>query len=404
MDFEKKQEQLEKEITNERGWLGHAIQEHEDSHPIELQNGQETSTDKSGRPAKLPAKSKIKSIPETAFNNTQLTLFQTFLCNTEEERNQLSNTMELWDSIPKFSVSRQAQNKLRSPNGNLTLWKHDFLYRKKPLRVVIQPAKIEEMDASGKLIEKEYYPSASEELIEDALRKLASNQSSGYFHQSDYRSGVVFSLHMLREELAQRGHSKSYYEITMSLQILAKSIIEIHASDDSEDGFAASAYLPALAGVNRKTFESNPDAKWVAQFHPLITQSIERINYRQYNYQQMMSNTSQLARWLNKLLINKYTYAELGNSFKLKYSTIKRDSALLNSYERNRDGIDAADKAFKELIKNHVVMEIDKQVELGIRNKILDAEYVILPTREFIKMTKAANKKAKKLGAVTLDE
>jgi hypothetical protein len=65
--------------------------------------------------------------PTSAFENVQLNLFQSFLCNTEDERDQLSNTIYLWDSIPRYSVSRLAMTKLRSPEGTLKLLKLDFV-------------------------------------------------------------------------------------------------------------------------------------------------------------------------------------------------------------------------------------------------------------------------------------
>ena len=50
-------------------------------------------------------------LPENdSFKSTQLDLFQSFLCNTDEQHDRLSNTIELWDSIPKYSLSQQAIN------------------------------------------------------------------------------------------------------------------------------------------------------------------------------------------------------------------------------------------------------------------------------------------------------
>jgi hypothetical protein len=101
---------------------------------------------------------------EDHFRNPQLDLFQTFLCNTELERDKLSNTIDLWDSIPKYSVSRQAMNKLRVNGGFLELLELEFKYRGKMLRVVIQPARIKEEDGTA----RDYYPGANEELVEDS--------------------------------------------------------------------------------------------------------------------------------------------------------------------------------------------------------------------------------------------
>lgn len=337
-----------------------------------------------------------KKLTATAFDNTQLNLFQSFLCNNEDERSQLSNTIDLWDSVPRYSVSRQAMTRLRSKDGNhLNLLKLEFHYRQKNWRAVIQPARIEVMDKSGEVVEMDFYPSANEELIEDALRKIAADQQQGYFDKNSFRSGAIFSLHALRAELKRRGHTRSFQEILQSLYILAKSNIEIVNRDDSRDSIAISSYLPALAGVTRKDLEADPDAKWLAQFHPLVTQSIDQLTYRQYNYHQMMQHSTQLARWIHKQLAIKFTFAAHGKTFEMRFSTIRRDSALLNNYAEAsiRLAVKAVDEAFAELTKNKVLMFSDKKVSRGERKKIEDVLYTLTPSLEFVHAMKASNKR-----------
>jgi len=337
-----------------------------------------------------------KKLTATAFDNTQLNLFQNFLCNTDAERSELSNTIDLWDSVPRYSVSRQAMTRLRSKDGNhLNLLKLEFHYRQKNWRAVIQPARIEVLDKTGAVVEMDFYPSANEELIEDALRKIAADQQQGYFDKHSFRSGAIFSLHALRAELKRRGHTRSFQEILQSLYILAKSNIEIVNRDDSRESIAISSYLPALAGVTRKDLEADPDAKWLAQFHPLVTQSIDQLTYRQYNYHQMMQHSTQLARWIHKQLAIKFTFAAHGKTFEMRFSTIRRDSALLNNYAEAsiRLAVKAVDEAFAELTKNKVLMFSDKKVSRGDRNKIEDVLYTLTPSLEFVHAMKASNKR-----------
>jgi hypothetical protein len=276
---------------------------------------------------------KAAALPKKAdFQNVQLDLFQRFLCNTELERDQLSNTFDLWDSIPRYSVSRQAMDKERKAHGFLDLMEINFQYRGTSLQVIIQPARVREKKNGAT---KDYYPSANEELIEDTLRKIATEQNHGYFDKPNYRSGVMFTLHMLREELKKRGHTRSYQQIVLSLNILASSIIEIRTVNGKNgEGFAKNAYFPSLSAVSRNKLADDPKAKWIVQFHPLVTQAIDALTYRQFNYAQMMSHSIQLARWLHKQLSLKFTFASLTTSFEMRYSTVKRDSALLDGYKR----------------------------------------------------------------------
>lgn len=342
-----------------------------------------------------PKKRRVsKKLTPRAFENTQLSLFQNFLVNSDDERSQLANTFDLWDSIPRYSVSRQTMNKMRSAEGGLKLLKHDFHYRTKKYRAVISPAKIELPNADGELVEMDFYPSANEELVEDALRKIATDQQQGFFDKDDYRSGVTFSLHALREELKRRGHTRSFQEITMSLRIMAKSNIEIIDISGNGEGIALSNYLPALAGVTRADLNADPNSKWVAQFHPLVTRSIDEVTYRQFNYHKMMSHDAQLARWLHRQIVLKFTFAAIGRTFVMKFSTIKRDSAMFTGYAEGstRLAVKALDDAFAELMP-HVILLLDKKVIRGDRSKILDVEYSLSPSHEFVKAVKAANKR-----------
>jgi hypothetical protein len=329
---------------------------------------------------------------EADFEGAQLDLFRAFLCNNDTERAQLSNTFDLWDSVPRYAMSRQQMTKIRKEKGFLSLQHIPFQYRQNPFEVRIQAARI--YDEKTKT-ETDYYPSANEELIEDALRKIAAGQQhNAFFDKPNYRSGVTFSLHMLREELERRGHSRSYQQIVLSLNILAGSMIEIRTMSDEEgEGFTKSGYFSGLAAVSRNKLVEDPKAKWIVQFHPLVTQAMDTLTYRQFNYAQMMSHQTQLARWLHKQLSLKFTFASLTTQFETRYSTIKRDSALLSSYTRERDAITKLDAAWNELKTNGALMKVEKQEILGSRGKLEDVVYTLTASFDFISEMKAANKR-----------
>lgn len=324
------------------------------------------------------------------YNCVQMDLFSSFICNGEGERDRLSNAIDIWDSTPRYSISRKEQNKRRDANGGLPLLRIPFEYRGQHYTAVIQPAMVQDGDQT-----LAFYPSASEELVEDALRKLAVRQNQGFFEQKQVRSGVSFSLHELRTELASRGHTRSYRQIMQSLTILQRSHIEIRAGNGKGERFIAANYLPALAAVSAKQLAEDPSARWVAQFHPLVTQSIDRLTYRQFNYDQMMRHSTQLARWLHRQLSLKFTFAGvLAPDFEMRYSTIRRDSAMLNR-GRERDNRKDVDDAFMELVNGGVLQEVTKKAHRAGRGGVADVLYQLKPSREFVREMKAANKRAK---------
>ena len=205
------------------------------------------------------------------------------------------------------------------------------------------------------------------------------------------RSGVVFTLYQLREELRQRGHSRIYFDIVKSLNILSKSIIELKGEKKQNAYTKSNTYLSNVTSVTRTDLAEYPNAKWHVQFHPLVTDSIDKLIYRQFNYQQLMSHSTQLARWLHKYLVSKYTMASKMKPFEMRYSTIKRDSAMLSGYKVERQAIAACDTSMEELNTKKIAHEIKREVITGVRNKIIDVVYTITPTLDFIAEVKAAN-------------
>ena len=322
------------------------------------------------------------------YQNAQMDLFQRFICNTPLERERLSNTIDIWDSTPRYSISQQEMNKRRDERGNLPLLVRHFSYRGQEYAVEIQAAKIREGD---KVVD--YYPSANEELVEEALRKIAVRQSQGFFEKTPLRSGVAFSLYELRQEMAAMGHTRSYRQLVQSLNILRKSHIELRRLDAKGEVVVASNYLQGMAAVSRGLLDEDPEARWVVQFHPLVARGIDQLAYRQIDYATLMALPTQLARWLHKQLTIKFTFASMfGNPFEMRYSTIKRDSHLLNR-GRERDNRRDVDEALAELVKSEVLREVQRREVIEGKGRVVDVIYYLHPTQEFVKGMKAANKR-----------
>lgn len=336
------------------------------------------------------AQKRVAPLPDGAFASRQLSLFQGFLANNGDQREALSNAVDLWDNVPRYAISRVRMNAMRTAEGFLPVAELNFNFHGKSLIARIYPAQVK--DGTGQW--KSYYPGAREELVEHALRKIAAERNCGFFDRAEYRSGVQFSLYQLRTELEQQGHSLRYDQITEALDILSRSSIEIEsATDGGDEVFAQSTYLSALSGVRRKDYDANRNVRWAAQFHPLVTQSIDRVTYRQFNYQRLMKCGSQLARWLTVQLVLKYTQASLVNSFEMRYSTIRRDSGLLDGYARERAAISALDDAWEELKALGALATIKKTEQRGLRGKLENVVYTLHPTPEFSAEQRAANRR-----------
>ena len=349
-----------------------------------------------GPVANKPRRKAGKSVPAEAFSNPQLRLFQEFVFNKQNENDELANAVDLWDSVPRFSVSRRKQEELRMPGGFLPIATLEFKYRNHDMRAHIRPARLDLYGKDGKLAGEtiEYYPSAREELIEHALRKIAVDQESGFFDGLEFRSGCRFTLYQLRRHLAAQGHSLRYDELIEGLDILSLSSIEIEGvSEQNAVTYTRMSYLSLLTRVRRKDLSSDPEAKWLVQFHPLITDSIQKITYRQFNYKRLMNCRTQIARWVISQLVLKYTQASMLNSFEMRFSTVKRDSGLLSGYARVRDAVAALDAAWEEAKSLGVLAKVHRFEQRGPRARLEDVVYTLYPSPAFAAEQKAANRR-----------
>lgn len=319
-------------------------------------------------------------------------LFTTLLCNTNDERDCLSNTIDFWDTLCRYSTSVSDMNELRTPDGYLPPLETELRYAGQAYKIKITPALIDDIDG----ITRAYYPSATEELIEDILRKISCEQGQGFYNKEKMVAGVVFSIYQIRLELKKRKKTRSHQEVLRSLDILSKSHIEISLVNGK--GVTKSAYLSSLSSVSKQDYKTDPDAKWVASFHPLVAQSINTLSYRQFNFDKMMMQKSQLSRWLHKKLSNTYTNAALDTPYNILFSTIEHESKMLDQ-KRNADSIRKLEKSFEELKENRVITNAIRErvnYERGSgkgRPVIKDILYKIYPHPLFVKEVKASNKR-----------
>lgn len=307
--------------------------------------------------------------------------------------NQLSNTIELYDAIPKFAISARAQVLLRDSKGNLPMYEQEFLYRPTAqglpkevnCRMSLQPASIKNADGSY----TQYYPSRDEEMVSEVLVKLFSDQQYGSHNPDGQESWVRFSLSMIQSELSAMGKTRSFDEIKRSIEILSRAVYEVRLMRSTKNLLYTNPLLTDVTGVTRSDYLSDPKSMWVAKLPVLISKSVNEVTYRQFNYRKLMGLHSQLARWLLKRLSHQYTQASLVDPYTILFSSIKRDSGLLNRL-RMSSNVKMVKAALDELIQADVLMSV-KEEERRHGTKILDMLYTMLPTQSFRDEVRAAN-------------
>lgn len=309
---------------------------------------------------------------------SQLQLFEMLA----PEDKKFSNTIELYDFIPKYHWG-----KVNRINGKfLDSLEREFECRGKNYKVKIRPAGVE--DKNG--LERYYYPSKREELVEDALRKLAV-EGQGLF--LDELAGVSFTLYQLQKELKKNGHSYSLDQIKESLQICNQAHLSLRDSDGNSI-FAETMFVTLGLQTREDWKGTGKKTRAFVRFNSLVTKSIKDKGFRQINYETAMTYKTVIARQLHKRMSHHYTQAGYTTTYHILLSTIIRDLGL-TEYPQLRDNLRDVQTALDEMHKKRVIMayQTDKVFDIKRRNKLIDVKFTLTPDLTFVSEMKRANKR-----------
>lgn len=330
---------------------------------------------KSEKSNNVPARRKREK--SKRFERYELTQpLQLSLFDLEPSEDNYSNSIELYDFIPKYVWGKVE----RINDKFLDSIKRNFECRGKKYQLTMMPARIEFESGS-----KEFYPSKREELVEDALRKLMTEQQGIML---DGEAGVAFTLYQLQKELKERGHAYSYDQLKESLEILKKVDIEIEAEDARL--FFSPIETLGIKGVGDET-------QTFVRFSPLVTQSIKSGTYRMINYNKVMAYRSVIARQLHKRMSHHFTQASLTETYEILLTTIIRDFGL-KPQKRLQQNLTEVEIAINEMKEKSVIInyKASKIFDSKPRTKLADVKFTFQPHFDFITDIKKANTKAKK--------
>jgi hypothetical protein len=294
-----------------------------------------------------------------------------------------SNSIELYDTMPKYHVGGIEREKGKLVES-LPILTREFIHRSKPYKIDVSPAAVHDKK-TGKTIH--YYPSQREELVEDALRKIATKGKAKEFEKDGERKvGVTFSYYELQQELERMGHGYSIAEVKLAIEILSKATIEITSKDDS-----ISMTNNFFSAVGKETEEKGGKERVLVIFHNLVSKAINTGNYRLFNYDKLMKMKMQVSRWLYKRISHIFIQATINNPYPIKLSTIVRDSGM-KEYKTISERARQVEKCFDELAKKEigVISKWEKFPERE-KNKILDIKYHLYMSEDFVSDAKKAS-------------
>ncbi len=325
-----------------------------------------------------------KDPPSNAIDSLQYDLFSYFVTNNERT---VSNTIEFWECIPKYFLTPKQVEKLRPEKGQPDPFKWSYTIDGQEYTVVLQPAMIEQKDGSFKA----FFPGVTEELVEEALKKILSDQNFGIHDPNKQETWVRFTLSMIYRELKEKGRSRNRVQIKQAINVMSRSVITLYRGKKE---IWTGNILQDLVTVDREEYLEDTNAYHQARLPLFVSHAIDRLDTRQFNYARLMKCNEQLSRWIYKRLINRFIQADHFNFYHFMYSDLKHSGLLMQSGEAsNRKKVIAALDELKQRGVINLFEHKDRKLKDG--KTIEDVKYTLYPSQEFITEQRAANKRRK---------
>ena len=327
----------------------------------------------------MAKKSVSKSLAEHVSSlPTQLSLFQ--IIPSEDQR--YSNTVELYDALPKYVWSKITQK------GRLDAIRREFVFRSRNYRIRIVPANLE--GEHGESIDR--FPRVREEHVEDGLRLLAS-RGQGVF--LDEAAAVVFTLYELQQELKRLGHSYSYPELKEAILVLRGTQIEVSTPDGVKVVHSNLFETVAFDEIDEVTGKR---AKAFVRFNMLVTRSIMAGQFQPLNIETASRIKTIIGRHLYKRMSHLFRQASITNPYTILASTIIRDFGL-KPYANFRFNLREIREALDELVQAEVLLDWkveEVKAKQKRQNKLTDAKFILTTSPDFNQSMRANNAKMAK--------
>lgn len=329
---------------------------------------------------------------------SQLALFE----NLVDVR--FSNSIEIYDLMPKYLQERVTT----FSEADLPPERHiierrfathvvDDAGRRLPREgyVKLKPAVIMRKK-KGELQRLFAYPSYFEQLVEDAIRKLAVEQGA---FLNDGQVGCRFSISQVRKLLSETGHQCKHVDVVEAINILNGAQLEYGLIDEDGKGRASgrSTYFPTIYVRTRDDFEDG-EYDSVVQFHELVNASIRERTFRNYDFIKCMKYRLPLSNYMHKRISMRFKQASTQLPYSVYLKRIISDGGFNVDAPLSKN-IDALKKSLQELIDAKVVEKYEYALIAdpndGRRN--IDACFKIYVTAEFERQVITINRHSKTL-------
>lgn len=327
-----------------------------------------------------------------------LAVFKSFVYNTSDERTSLSNSIMVWDLLPKYASEHFNSAEDGPPKASVI----EFGYFGQDLKFTQFPGTTKDIRASkGQEDDQDAwvnrFPGIREQAVEIALMKLASEEG-GMCERPDGRKeakyGVSFSIRQLREILRSLGHTYNHYQVVEALDILTSSTFTLESAQGESiiRGHILEDYRASTAKGNARFA---PEARWHVFFNRAVAKAIQSAQYRQYDLRRLYSRRSYGINVIKRMVLLATNMSEQ-HPVRLRYSELQKTTSGLN-YSRISDGISYLERELKRVMKDGTISRYEKELvkkrKKGVsgRPTIVDAVFTLYPGAEMIAEVKASN-------------
>ncbi len=287
-------------------------------------------------------------------------------------KDKYTNSVELYDLCPKYYYDDFS--KIRENGKYIDIIKREFIYKKSKLTLQITPALLKQKDGTSRA----FLPTQREEIIEDVLRKIATDKTRNAF--LDDRLAVRFTLYDLYKELKKVKHTYSYTEIKESLEVLSGCLLEIKGGTTNSNITFKSAMFETFGKVEEEP--DNPEkTTYFVRFNSLVSESIKNNSWQLLNYDICMKYKKAISRWLFKRISHLFLQATIEMPYTILLTTIIRDSGM-KLYSRLKDNQRQIVECLEEM-KNIGSIEKYEMERIMLKNKLIDVKFFIYISQRF---------------------
>jgi len=301
-------------------------------------------------------------------------------------------TLDLWESMPKFVLSKQRATKEK------LMYEKPFWYQNIPMTAQITAAILKKDDE-----EIVIFPGAREHLVFQILVQLAAanyKQEEATSILKETKSKRLFvsvdcSLRQIRTELAELGHAMTTGEIKEALNVLSKAHYEISGLSPERATEMRLNYASRGSYISSEIVSSvrDPDGSWshlTVVFNPIASRAILAAACWPIDDRKALTLPLPLARWLTHRLSHNFRQAaglfvKNRPTYSVSLSTILLESGI-QTETRQRDNIarirDALTTMKEKEILESWTEKLITETSKG-RPKLVNVTWQLLPSIEF---------------------